>query len=152
MSWLRSRTDSTALNGVHQQRASQTILAAKSWVNNRVISELTEEMRRKCEAETVEPSCIAVARIGNRAACTWTEGGTPPCALTEIPESSINQWLEWTMFALFGLAFGQLIRLLSSHIFRRATKDQVCLFVCVCVCVCVCFALFPSPTRFLIEN
>ena len=120
MSWLRSRTDSTALNGVHQQRASQTILAAKSWVNSRVISELTEEMRRKCEAETVEPSCIAVARIGNRAACTWTEGGTPPCALTEIPESSINQWLEWTMFALFGLAFGQLIRLLSSHIFRRS--------------------------------
>ena len=132
-------------NALPSQRAAQIILFAKDMVNNRVINELKDELDRKCEAETFEANCLEVARIGNRAACTWTPGRPDhECHRTEIPESSINQWLEWTMFALFGLAFGQLIRLLSSHIFRRATRDQVCVCrarACVCVCVCRTFSL-----------
>lgn len=95
-------------------------------MNGKVIADLSEEMRKNCEAATAsEDLCLAVAKIGSRAACTWTEEGQEPrCTFSAIPDSSINEWLQWTMIALFGLAFGQLIRLLSSHVFRKATRDQ----------------------------
>ena len=90
-----------------------------------MITDLQNEMRTKCEAETTEATCSALG-VGSRVApCIWTPEPDPgTCTLNSI-DSSIDEWLRWTMIALFGLAFGQLIRLLSSHIFRKATKDQV---------------------------
>lgn len=100
-----------------------TILAAKGWVTRKVIADLQDEFREKCGAETTEVGCNALggARVDP---CIWDP---PACTLNPAFEddSSINTWLQWTMIALFGLAFGQVIRLASSHIFRKATKDQV---------------------------
>lgn len=101
-------------------RTAQTIAFAKDWVNRKVINDLKDGFQAVCAKEENEADCNAA--LGNRGACSW-EGEPPVCTIAEI-SSSIDNWLKFAMIALFGLAFGQLVRLLSSHIFRKATKDQ----------------------------
>ena len=106
---------------------AQTILAAKGWVNTKIVNGLRDAMSEECEAAGTADECEALGSGLPAAAkpCQWEEPST--CRLNDRwgEDGSSQDWLQFTMYALFGLAIGQLIRLASSHIFRKATRDQV---------------------------
>ena len=88
---------------------------------------LRDAMSEECEAAGTADECEALGSGLPAAAkpCQWEEPST--CRLNDRwgEDGSSQDWLQFTMYALFGLAIGQLIRLASSHIFRKATRDQV---------------------------